>query len=135
MSEENYFRAEASRLEAAIHTIHDYLHQGEINKAHEACECAMKGEDVQPEHITMDAASRIRRFAHAFNELGKSIGLVACWIAFVPDANGTGVSMQGGGHVDAIKTVEGMMGKSSTYMGEHTNRTPGGIILPGGGAK
>ncbi len=111
---------EITRLRAAISTIHDHLHAGRINEAHQACECAMDGVAVKQQHLSVPDSAKAAIFAHKFNELTQELGLHAAFFAILPSATKPGyVSVQIGGEVTATRMLENQLGRSSTYMGEH----------------
>jgi hypothetical protein len=108
------------RLLAALATIHDHLHANRVNEAHAACECALDGGDVSPPNITGSDASRLHAFIHEFNLLAKRHGIPAA--TFIPVPSKTDprkVSLQIGGSVTACQILEEMLGKKSTYKGDH----------------
>jgi hypothetical protein len=111
---------EVERLRAAVATIHNHLHAGNVNAAHEACECAMVGEEVSQPNLTLSQTATAQLFAHRFVELCKSLDVKAAFIALMPSATVPGAtSFQVGGEVDACKLIENAMGRSSIYQGEH----------------
>lgn len=112
---------EIDRLKAAVATIHNHLHAGNVNAAHEACECAMVGEEVSQPNLTLSQTARAQTFAHRFNELCKSLDMEAAFLALMPSATKPGAtSLQVGGAVYACKIIEdALRGKSSIYQGEH----------------
>lgn len=115
--------SETERLKAAIATIHNHLHAGNINAAHEACECAMSGEEISQPNITLPQAACVQTFANRFNELCKSLDMEAAFLALLPSATRPGAtSLQLGGAVSACKVIEHALGGGSIYMGEHQER-------------
>jgi len=110
-----------TRLKAAIAAIHDHLHAGRINEAHEACECAMTGGEVSQANLTLPDTARAHVFAVKFNELCQSLDISAAFLALMPSATVPGAtSFQVGGEVQAAKIIEGAFKRKSTYMGEHS---------------
>lgn len=122
--------SEVERLRAAIATVHDHLHAGRVDEAHQACECAEAGDYVAPANIAMTEAAAVQRFLGHFNALAKTSGLRACAVIFIDSKTKQGAySVQLGGRVDACKLMEQMMRtKPSTYMGEHEK--PRVLVLP-----
>lgn len=117
--------AENRRLKAAIATIHDHLHRGDVDAAHEACECAMGGAETSQPSLTATNTARVQDFASRFNALCQELEAVACAITAVPVNDGAHgqMSLQLCGHVELCRLVEtSMRGSSSLYMGDHENR-------------
>ncbi len=111
---------ETTRLKAAIAAIHNHLHAGNVNAAHEACECAMSGGGVSQPNLTIPQAARVQVFSVRFNALAEELGMRAAWVALLPSATKAGyTSIQMGGAVEACKYVEAALGKRSIYQGEH----------------
>lgn len=110
--------AENRRLKAAIAAIHDLLHKGEVDAAHEACECAMDGGQVSQPSLDVNTMAAVHEFAVDFNRLCERRKVLAACISFIPLENGKH-SVQLNGQVDACKWVEAALGGKSTYMGEH----------------
>lgn len=112
---------EVIRLQAAIAAIHNHLHAGNVNAAHEACECAINGAQVTQPNLTLSDSARIGRFATRFNELVTEYDMRAAFLALVPSATVPGAfSFQVGGEVTACKLLEQQLfSKRSTYQGEH----------------
>lgn len=111
---------ELDQLRAAVNTIHNHLHAGDVNAAHEACECAMQGQQVRQPNLTLSQTARAQLFAHRFNELCQSLDMEAAFVAFMPSATVPGAtSIQLGGAVSVCKMVEQAFGSSSIYQGEH----------------
>lgn len=116
-----------TRLQAAIAAIHDHLHAGRVNEAHEACECAMNGDYVNQPNLTVPQSAIMQVFASKFNALAASLNISVAFVAFMPSATKPGcTSIQLGGEVEACKMVESMLGgNKSIYRGEHaTARAP-----------
>lgn len=108
------------RLQAAIAAIHNHLHSGDVNAAHDACECAMAGGNVSQPNLTLSQSAKLQVFSARFNELGQSMGMSAAFIALLPSATVPGAtSIQIGGHVSACKVIEQAIGRYSVYRGEH----------------
>ena len=111
---------ENQRLKAALAAIHNHLHAGNVNAAHEACECSMAGESVSQPNLTLSQSARANVFAARFNELCKSLDVQAAFLALFPSATLPGAtSFQVGGEVTACKLIEGRFGQRSIYQGEH----------------
>lgn len=113
--------AELRRLKAAVATIHDLLHRGDVDGAHEACECAMSGDAVSQPSLSVTATAGLQDFAHQFNELAKRTGKMAAAVVIVPiQGDSTRASVQLCGHVETCRVVEtALRGRSSLYMGDH----------------
>lgn len=113
--------AELRRYKAAVATIHDLLHRGDVNGAHEACECAMQGGQVSQPSLSVGDTATVQDFAAAFNELAQRLGVRACAISAVPVVGDPRrVSLQLCGDVDVCRVVEQTMrGQASLYMGDH----------------
>jgi hypothetical protein len=118
---EREIRAEVRRLKAALSGIHDRLHAGDVDGAHELCECALAGDAVSQPNLTVAQAARGMDFAARFNALAGAAGLRACAVVFEPSATVPGAaSIQLCGNVAACKVLESMIrGEHSTYMGDH----------------
>lgn len=110
-----------TRLLAALSAIHDHLHQGRINEAHQACECALEGTDVSQPNLALTDAANAQAFIASFNKLAQQHRLLACAVMYLPSATRRNyVSVQIGGNVHACKLLEEQLGsRPSTYMGEH----------------
>ncbi len=108
-------------MKAALSAIHDALHAGDENRAHELCECALSGGEVSQPNLSTSSAADAMTFAADFNHLAERSGLLACCILLLPSStvpNATSVQLLG--NVAACKAVEGMIrGEQSTYMGDH----------------
>lgn len=113
--------AEIRRLKAALGAIHDALHAGAIDRAHELCECAVGGGSVAQPNLGEDATAFSMDFAAKFNALAEAHRLRACCIALFPSATvPNAVSLQMCGEVTACKVVEAQLrGSASVYMGDH----------------
>lgn len=115
---------DVERLQAAVAAIHNHLHAGDINAAHQACECAMSGEQVSQPNLTLPQTAKMHLFAHRFNELCKAMEVTAAFVALLPSATVPGAtSIQLGGAVPACRLVENAMGNRSIYQGEHRKRS------------
>jgi hypothetical protein len=115
-------RVELRRLKAALSTIHDRLHAGDVDGAHEQCECALAGETISQPNISAADAAQGMDFAAAFNALIERHHLRACCIALVPSKTvRNAVSLQLCGEVQACKIIETALrgGNHSLYMGDH----------------
>lgn len=125
-SREREMRRENKRLKAALSAIHNALHAGEENRAHELCECALDGETVSQSNLSVDGAASAMAFAADFNRLARRSGLRACCVLLLPSSTVAGAtSIQLLGEVSACKVVEQMIsGQQSTYMGEHDASPP-----------
>lgn len=111
---------ELTRLRAAIATIHNHLHAGNVNAAHEACECAMSGGEVSQPNLTIQQSSRVQIFAARFNALCEQLDMRAAFLALMPSATASGaISIQIGGEVETCKLLESQMGRKSIYQGDH----------------
>lgn len=119
--EQRALKAESVRLRAALGAIHNHLHAGDVNAAHEACECALDGGEATQANLTTEDGATAMTFASRFNALAEQSGLRACCILLMPSATVPGaVSIQLLGEVGACKVVESMLrGRASTYMGDH----------------
>ncbi len=119
-------------MKAALALIHDHLHHGEINSAHEACELALAGDFVSAPSLTVDSAERIHTFAIAFNGLARTAKVCAVAITAVPTRNPSApgqASLQLCGNVDLCREVERLIrGESSLYMGDHGQGGAGLIV-------
>lgn len=118
---ERALRTENRRMKAALAAIHDALHAGDDNRAHELCECALAGQDASQPNLTVSSAAAAMTFAADFNRLAKLSGLRACCVLLMPSSTVAGsVSVQLLGEVAVCKAVEAMIrGEESTYMGDH----------------
>lgn len=118
---ERELRADVRRLKAAVEAIHDRLHAGDIDAAHEMCECASGGGTVTIPGSTVEDAAAGMDFAAEFNALVDRHRVRACAIVLVPVEHRPGVvSLRMLGEVQACKVVEGQIrGKASLYMGDH----------------
>ena len=113
---------QVQKLQAAIAAIHNHLHAGDINAAHEACECALDGQPISQRNLSLGDASNATSFAATFNQLAKEHDIIAAFVALLPSSSVPGAtSVQIGGNVMACKFIEQAMGKTSTYVGEHNN--------------
>lgn len=114
-------RAENQRLKSALGAIHDALHAGDENRAHELCECALAGQASSQPNLSVASGAAAMTFAADFNRLAKRSGLHACCVLLMPSATVPGAtSIQLLGEVAACKVVERMVrGKESLYMGDH----------------
>ena len=111
---------ELTRLRAAIATIHNHLHSGRINDAHEACECAMSGGAISQPNLTIPDSAKVQVFAARFNSLCEELDMRAAFMAMLPSATVPGAfSFQIGGEVLACKVMENKFNKKSVYQGEH----------------
>lgn len=111
---------EVTRLQSAIAAIHNHLHAGRVNEAHEACECAINGAQVSQPNLTLPDSARIARFSTRFNDLCAEYQMSAAFMALVPSATMPGAhSFQIGGEVTACKVLEAAFKKQSIYQGEH----------------
>lgn len=117
-------RTENRRMKASLAAIHDALHAGDDNRAHELCECALAGQGVSQPNLTVSGAAAAMTFAVEFNRLAERSGLRACCVLLMPSSTVPGaVSLQLLGEVSACKVVEGVIrGKESTYMGDHASQ-------------
>lgn len=124
---ERELRSETRRLKAALGAIHDRLHAGEIDEAHEQCECALAGGDVTQPNLTPANTALSMSFAAEFNALAERHKVRACCVLLLPSATvKNAVSIQICGEVAACKIVEErMFGSPSTYMGDHAQAEPG----------
>jgi len=114
--------AEAMRLKAAIGAIHNLLHANKVNEAHEACECAIAGQQVKQPNLTLPDTVRVQVFASDFIQLCLKHEVEAGFLLLMNSATIPGaVSMQCGGAVRPAKLIERGMGRQhrSTYQGEH----------------
>lgn len=113
--------AENRRLRAAVGAVHDLLHRGEVDAAHEACECAMTGGDVSQPSLTVADTAKGQAFAAEFNALLARLRVRACAISIMPVVGATDrVSLQMCGDVDVCKLIEAQLsGGTSLYMGDH----------------
>lgn len=111
---------EVERLTAAIAAIHDHLHAGDVNAAHEACERAMDSEQVTQRNLDLSTTAKAHRFCVGFNALCDQYDVEAATVMFLPSATVPGAtSIQLGGAVRVCKAIEDWKGQHSTYMGEH----------------
>lgn len=119
-SRERELRAELRRLKSAISAIHDRLHAGDVDGAHEACECALEGGEPTQPHLTASASASVLDFAARFNRLASEMGARACAVVAVPSATVPGATnLQIMGEVTTCKIVESMLrGAPSIYMGD-----------------
>lgn len=118
---ERELRVENRRLKAALSAIHDRLHAGDVDGAHEQCECALEGKAVSQPNLSVDDAARAMTLAAEFNALLDRHRARAVCINLVPSATvKNAVSFQISGEVQACKIVEAQLrGQASTYMGDH----------------
>lgn len=111
---------ELTRLRAAIAAIHNHLHAGNVNGAHEACECAMSGGTVSQPNLTISQSARAQIFAARFNALCEQLDMRAAFLALMPSATVRGAtSIQIGGEVETCKLLEAQFQRKSIYQGEH----------------
>lgn len=109
-----------TRLQAAIGAIHNHLHAGNINGAHEACECALSGGEVSQPNITLTYSASITVFASRFNALCVECGINAAFVALLPSVTKRGAtSIQIGGEVRACQLVENKFATKSIFQGDH----------------
>lgn len=109
-------RVEVQRLTATLHVVHDHLHQGRVDEAHEALHCSIGGDAPDTGNITLADAATMQRFAGAFNRLCLEHGVMAATVTMVPSATVPGaMSIQLGGHVPTIQALRQMMGKPLTH--------------------
>ncbi len=119
--------AENRRLRSAIGAIHDLLHHGQFDAAHEACECAMSGEVVSQPSLGTGDTVRVNSFVGDFNTLARRYKLQACTIVAVPIQGKREFSLQIGGEVEICKVVEAKMaGTPSLYRGDVAGAADGG---------
>ena len=118
---ERELRAESRRLKAALGAIHDRLHAGDVDAAHEQCECAISGGDVTQPNLSQANSALSMSFAAEFNALAERHRVRACCVLLLPSATvKNAVSLQICGEVEACKVVEERIrGSASTYMGDH----------------
>lgn len=114
-----------TKLQSAVAAIHNHLHAGNINAAHEACECALSGGEVSQPNLSMPQSARVAMFSARFNALCVELQMSAAFVAFMKSATMRGaVSIQIGGEVTVCKYVESKLGSApSIYQGEHTKAT------------
>lgn len=111
---------EITRLRAAVASIHNHLHAGNVNAAHEACECAMSGGVVSQPNLSVPQSAKAQVFAARFNSLCEELDMQAAFIALMPSATLSGAtSVQIGGEVKACKILEAKLGGKSIYQGDH----------------
>lgn len=111
---------ELTRLRSAIATIHNHLHAGNVNAAHESCECAMSGGVVSQPNLTIPDSAKSQVFAARFNALCEELEIHAAFFAMLPSSRMRGfVSVQIGGEVEMCKLLETRLGGHSVYQGEH----------------
>jgi hypothetical protein len=122
---ERELRVENRRLKAALSAIHDRLHAGEVDAAHELVECALEGKTVSQPNLSVADSAKTMNLAAEFNALVARHGVRAACITLLPSATVRGaVSLQICGEVQACKIIEARLrGQASTYMGDHG--TPG----------
>lgn len=113
--------AEIRRLQSALGAIHDALHAGAVDRAHELCECALAGKTVRQPNLSADHTATTMGFAADFNALIDAHRVRACCILLLPSATvPNAVSLQLCGEVMACKIVEEKLrGAPSVYMGDH----------------
>ncbi len=113
---------ELLRLRAALAAIHNHLHVGNVNAAHEACECAMSGALVSQSNLTVPQSARVQMFAVRFNAMCEELEMRAAFMALLPSATVRGAtSIQVGGEVQTCKMLEKLLGRKSIYQGEHAS--------------
>lgn len=118
---------ELQRLQAAINTIHNHLHAGDVDAAHRACECAIQGDEVRQPNLTLSQTTRIHIFSGKFNALCDELQIPAAYVALLPSATvREKVSMQLGGAVTVCKIVEQAFGARSTYQGDDSGESQAG---------
>lgn len=111
---------DVERLQAAIAAIHNHLHAGDVNAAHEACECAVSGKAVKQRNLTLSDTAKAARFAAEFNALCVNLGVRAAFVSFMPSATVPGAtSIQMGGEVGVCQFIERALGQRSVYQGQH----------------
>lgn len=113
--------AEIRRLASALGAIHDALHAGDVDRAHELTEHAMAGKVVAQRNLSADHTAMSMGFASDFNALATAYRVRACCILVLPSATDPrAVSLQMCGEVSACKIVEAQLrGSTSVYMGDH----------------
>ena len=118
---ERELRAENRRVKAALSAIHDALHAGDENRAHELCERALSGGEVTQPNLDAGNSAKAMSFAVDFNRIAERSGLRACCVLMLPSSTVPGAtSLQLLGEVESCKVVERMLrGQESTYRGEH----------------
>lgn len=108
-------RGEIERLRAALTTAHDHLHAGRVDDAHESLHCAVRGEAVRPENVSVKGAAALTVFMGRFTDLCRELDMNAAAVCMLPSASRPGyVSIQLGGSVQVIKELRAMMGKTPT---------------------
>lgn len=108
-------RAEVQRLTATLHVVHDHLHQGRTDEAHQALHCSIGGDEPNTGNLTLADAATLQRFAGAFNKLCLEHGVMAASVTLVRSATVPGAaSLQIGGHVPTIQVLRQMLGMSPT---------------------
>lgn len=111
---------ELERLQAALCAVHNHLHAGDVNLAHEVCEQAIAGATVSQPNLSVEQSSDVHQFSAEFIALGKRWGMSVAFVAFLPSASKPGyTSVQIGGEVRACKMLEEMFNTPSIFQGEH----------------
>lgn len=109
---------ENTMLRAQLAAVHEHLHAGRIDAAHEAIHCS---ERIDPEAALMGTnlapttAENGLRFAQRFNALCAEHSIQAGYCAFFPSATKAGyTSIQLGGNVQVIQWLRSEMGAGPT---------------------
>lgn len=120
MNKLDKMREELKRLRATISAAHNFLHQGNVDAAHEALHCGKSHAEAK-QNIAVDDASKLQVMAEKFNHFCQANDIDACWVALVPSATREGfVSMQIGGCVEVVNHVRTSMGLPPTIaVGDH----------------
>jgi hypothetical protein len=107
--------ARETRLSATLSAIHDALHRGSVDEAHEHVHAALKGEARSQPNLSIDDSARVQRFSERFNEMSAAMGLRACALVLLPSSRGDGAfSVQVFGETHLLRLVEERLGVRRT---------------------
>ena len=97
-------------LRAAIMTIHEHLHKGDIEAAHEASHKAIHGgsPQIHQPNLSLDQSARVALFSRAMMNAAEQYNLDrVAWLAALPSATQPGAfSFQIGGNVELTQWIK-----------------------------
>jgi hypothetical protein len=97
-------------LRAAIMTIHEHLHKGDVEAAHKASHDAVHGTTprIHQPNLTLSQSNRVALFSRAMVNLAEQYELDrVVWLAALPSATQPGAfSFQIGGNVELCQWVK-----------------------------
>ncbi len=101
---------ELACLRAAVMTIHEHLHRGNVELAHQAAHDAIHGDGprVHQPNLTLGQSNTIALFSRAMMRVAENYQLEAvCWVVAMPSATTPGAtSFQIGGNAQLCEFIE-----------------------------